>query len=77
MTVIGSRTAITSIMTLGLVRRSTCLPNKTEVAAIPSLMVEWHATTLRIVNISRYLFQKRDREEGGGSEGGRRFDEFE
>jgi len=56
MTVISSRTAITSIITFGLVRWSPCLPNKTEVAAIPSLMVRRHATVLRIVNISRYLF---------------------
>lgn len=58
MTVIRSRTTIAAIMTLGLVRCRTCLPNKTEVVAIPSFMVEWHATTsLPIVNISCYLFR--------------------
>jgi len=52
-TVIRSRTAITSIMTFEL--RSSCLPNKAEVAVILSLMARRHATALRIVNISRYL----------------------
>lgn len=52
-TIIRSRTSIPAIMTSGLLRCRTCLPNKTQVVAIPTCLWSDGTRSLPVVNIGR------------------------
>lgn len=57
-TIIRSRTSIPAIMTSGLLRCRTCLPNKTQVVAIPTCLWSNGTRSLPVVNIGRRTREK-------------------